>query len=352
MVYAQGCSAHGNDASGMAEAIGAAESADVVVVGLGLCGLNYAGEDPACPEIDEAEANERTSIELPGLQLELLQNLVATGKRVVLFLLNAGSVDVTWAKEHVDAIVWAGYPGELGGAAVANVLLGKTNPGGALPLTWYTQALMDKSSITDMAMRPSAHSPGRTYRFLPSAPAATTATSDLPLWPFGHSESYTTFKVAVVGGAGDGHGAGGGFGGGTGATHDGGVGGMIVFNATHKEQVVEVLVTNTGKVVGDKIVMLFAKAVEQTAVKVPPLRTLVGFERAVAIAPAAFRGGGSGGGGSGSGEARKVSFTVTASMFDLVNEDGVKVTAHGSTHKLEIGGDGAGSNLVVNVKVE
>ncbi|KAJ4848401.1 hypothetical protein Tsubulata_032769, partial [Turnera subulata] len=99
-----------------------------------------------------------------------------------------GPIDVSFAKNNprIGAIVWAGYPGQAGGAAIADVLFGTTNPSGKLPMTWYPQDYLAKVPMTEMGMRadPSKGYPGRTYRFY-KGPV---------VFPFGHGMSYTTFR--------------------------------------------------------------------------------------------------------------------------------------------------------------
>ena len=119
-------------------AVTLAKNSDIVVIGLGLCGDNYGlnggrklgdpeGEDKTCFTIQETETTDRLSLGLPGLQLPLLKAVVATGTPVVLFVINAGPVDLSWAKSNVAAIVSAGYGGEYGGQGIADVLTGTYN---------------------------------------------------------------------------------------------------------------------------------------------------------------------------------------------------------------------------------
>ncbi|KAI4375105.1 hypothetical protein MLD38_013015 [Melastoma candidum] len=134
----------------------AREVEDVVLV----MGLN---------QTDESEEHDRTDLVLPGRQQELIRSVSRAAKRpVILVLLCGGPVDVRFARddENVGSILWAGYPGEAGGYALAEVLFGEHNPGGKLPVTWYPQEFT-RVPMTDMRMRPnmSADYPGRTYRF-------------------------------------------------------------------------------------------------------------------------------------------------------------------------------------------
>jgi len=110
----------------------------------------------------------------------------AAKKPVVLVLLSGGPVDVSFAKTNpkIGAIVWAGYPGEAGGLAIAKVLFGEHNPGGKLPITWYPKDYI-KIPMTDMRMRPDPSSgyPGRTYRFYKGP----------KVFEFGYGLSYTKY---------------------------------------------------------------------------------------------------------------------------------------------------------------
>eukprot|EP00041_Stephanoeca_diplocostata_P033373 m.1101706 g.1101706 ORF g.1101706 m.1101706 type:complete len:148 (-) comp24326_c0_seq10:775-1218(-) len=90
---------------------------------------------------------------LPGAQLELFKAIMALGKPVVVFIMNAGPVDISYIKESGVPIVSAGYGGEFGGQATADVLTGAFNPGGALTYTVYPQEFTQKSSFRDMTMR-------------------------------------------------------------------------------------------------------------------------------------------------------------------------------------------------------
>ena len=93
----------------------------------------------------------------------------ASGKPIILVVMGGGVVDISEHKNNkaISAIIWCGYPGQSGGSAIADALLGNTNAFGRLALTWYPEAYTKQVALTDMAMRPSndTGSPGRTYRF-------------------------------------------------------------------------------------------------------------------------------------------------------------------------------------------
>src|ERR1700733_10285453 len=131
------------------------------------------------------ERASRSTLSLPGRQQELLEAAVATGKPVVLLLLNGRPLDITWASQHVPAILEAWCPGTEGGNAIANLLTGDANPGGKLPLTWprsvgqiptyYSQNLTQIPTETDT-------------RYWDSSSA--------PLYPFGYGLSYASFHLS------------------------------------------------------------------------------------------------------------------------------------------------------------
>ena len=131
------------------------------------------------------EAASRSSLELPGRQLELLQAVVATGTPVVLLVMNGRPLDLRWAAEHVPAILDIWYPGTQGGAAVANLLFGDVSPGGKLPFTW-PRTVGQVPMIYAHTRLARAGEPGARYWDEEST----------PLFPFGHGLSYGRFEYA------------------------------------------------------------------------------------------------------------------------------------------------------------
>ncbi|GFQ01574.1 probable beta-d-xylosidase 2 [Phtheirospermum japonicum] len=182
IIHQPGCAdvACANDAL-FGGAIEAARQSDAVVLVMGL------------DQSVEAEFRDRAGLLLPGHQQELISKVAAASKGpVVLVLMSGGPIDVSFAKNdpRVGAIVWAGYPGQAGGAAIADVLFGTHNPGGKLPMTWYPQEYLDNLPMTAMDMRsnPSTNYPGRTYRFYKGR----------VVYPFGHGMSYTSFVHTIA----------------------------------------------------------------------------------------------------------------------------------------------------------
>ncbi|GFQ08184.1 beta-d-xylosidase 1 [Phtheirospermum japonicum] len=139
----------------------------------------------------EREGLDRVDLLLPGYQQELVSRVAKASRGpVILVLMSGGPVDITFAKNDpkTAAILWVGYPGQAGGTAIADVLFGTTNPGGKLPMTWYTQNYLAKVPMTDMRMHPSRGYPGRTYRFYKGK----------VVYSFGFGLSYTKFKYTLV----------------------------------------------------------------------------------------------------------------------------------------------------------
>nr|GMD52130.1 probable beta-D-xylosidase 7 [Ipomoea batatas] len=172
-MYHQGCNFVNCTSTATDEAIKIAEVADNVVLIMGL------------DQTQEREKLDRTDLILPGKQESLISDIAKVAKKpVVLVLLSGGPIDVSFAKENpkIGSILWIGYPGEMGGIALAETIFGDNNPGGKLPSTWYPQDFI-KIPMTDMRMRPenSTGYPGRTYRFYTGP----------KVFEFGYGLSYT-----------------------------------------------------------------------------------------------------------------------------------------------------------------
>nr|KYP72537.1 putative beta-D-xylosidase 7 [Cajanus cajan] len=169
------------DRASIQDALDLAKNVDYVVLVMGL------------DQNQERESHDRHYLGLPGKQEQLIHTVAAVAKRpVVLVLLSGGPVDITSAKfDHkVGGILWAGYPGELGGLALAQVIFGDHNPGGKLPITWYPKDYIIKVPMTDMRMRadPATGYPGRTYRFYTGP----------KVYEFGYGLSYTNYSHNLI----------------------------------------------------------------------------------------------------------------------------------------------------------
>ena len=192
------------------------------------------------------EQASRSSLDLPGRQLELLQAVKATGKPVVLLLMNGRPLDISWAAENVPAILDIWYPGSEGGNAAADLLFGDANPGGKLPVTWMRHVGQVPIYYSHNLTQNPSQQDKRYWN-----------EKVVPLYPFGYGLSYTTFAVSnlklsqpeiKVGAAID----------------------------------VSVEVKNTGNRAGDEVVQLYIHQRAGGASR--PIRELKGFER-VTLAP-------------------------------------------------------------------
>ncbi len=157
------------------QAVRAARKADVVVAFVGLSPELEGEEMPI--HIAGFDEGDRTSIELPAVQEELLEAVHATGKPLVVVLMNGSALSVEWAKSHANAILEAWYPGEEAGHAIARTLTGENNPAGRLPVTFYA-GVGQIPAFDDYGMA------NRTYRYFRGR----------PLWPFGYGLSYSEFR--------------------------------------------------------------------------------------------------------------------------------------------------------------
>ncbi|MDI7775815.1 glycoside hydrolase family 3 C-terminal domain-containing protein [Asticcacaulis sp. EMRT-3] len=162
-----------------AEMQAAAKTADVVVAVVGLTS-DLEGEESKL-HVTGFDGGDRTSIDLPADQIELLQKAKALGKPLVVVLMNGSAINLAWAKQNASAIVEAWYPGESGGLAVGKVLAGAADPGGRLPLTFY-ESVKDLPPFDDYSMK------GRTYRYF----------TGTPVYPFGYGLSYTSFAYGPL----------------------------------------------------------------------------------------------------------------------------------------------------------
>ena len=171
-----------NDRSGFAAAIDAARKADVIIAAMGER-WDMTGE-----------AASRTSLDLPGSQQALLEELKKTGKPIVLVLMNGRPLSIQWAADNVDAILEAWYPGTMGGHAIADVLFGDYNPSGKLPVT-FPRNVGQVPIYYDVKNTGRPYTPdkqGQKYlsRYL--------NTPNSPLYPFGYGLSYTRFSYSPI----------------------------------------------------------------------------------------------------------------------------------------------------------
>jgi len=272
-----------------AEAVRVARQADVVVLFLGLT-ARLEGEEMRV-EIDGFHGGDRTRIDLPAPQQRLMERIVGLGKPTVLVLMSGSAVAVNWAQEHVPAILEAWYPGQAAGTAIADVLFGDYNPGGRLPITFF-RSVADLPPFDDYRMA------GRTYRFF----------DGLPLYPFGHGLSYTTFAYDRLRSSSD----------------------TLRGDAT---VTVSVDVKNTGTRAGDEVVQLYVRHPRSAVPR--PRRDLRGFRR-VTLRP---------------GETQTVEFPLAGPALAYWNPDAHRWVVENGPVVVELGASSADIRLKQEITV-
>jgi beta-glucosidase len=216
----------------LAKTRSAAQNSDLVIAVLGELA-------------DMSSENEsRATLDLPGIQEQMLETAAETGKPIVLVLENGRPLDIRWAAAHVPAILESWYGGTEGGNAVADVLFGDVNPGGKLPVSWPRVAGAEPLYYNHNLTHEPEDRPNFTSRYWDM--------SSKPLYPFGYGLSYTSFKFANLR-LGD-----------SSIKRDGGT-------------EVSVDVTNTGSIPGDAVAQVYIHQRSGSASR--PVRQLKGFRR-------------------------------------------------------------------------
>jgi len=214
------------------EAIQQAAECDAIVYVGGLS-PNLEGEEMPV-NLPGFDGGDRTRIELPEIQTQMLKRLKKTGKPVILVLMAGSALAINWENSNLDAILMAWYPGQEGGNAIASVLFGDYNPGGRLPVTFY-------SATTQLPPFENYDMKNRTYRYF----------KEKPLYPFGYGLSYTNFTYSNL---------------------------KLPATADTREKIkVSVTVTNAGGRAGDEVVQLYIK--HPTATVPVPIHALKAFKR-------------------------------------------------------------------------
>jgi beta-glucosidase len=264
--YAEGCPLYKDRSEWLAqpkdrftEAVSAAERADAVILCLGL-DASIEGEEGDAS--NEYNSGDKQHLNLPGLQQELMEVLYRTGKPIILVLLSGSALAISWADNHIPAIIQAWYPGAQGGKAIASMIFGDFSPSGRLPVTFYRTS-EELPDFHDYSMK------NRTYRYM---------TGDA-LYPFGYGLSYTRFEYTD-----------------------------IRLNATSIKAgdsiTCGVSIKNTGDCASEEAVQLYLKDVEAT-VNVPKWQ-LQGLKK-ILLHP---------------GEQAEVSFTISPRQMALIDDNG------------------------------
>ena len=236
-----------------------ARQADVAVVVLG-------GGQRTC-----GENKSRTSLELPGHQLKLLQAVQATGKPVILILINGRPLSVNWADKFVPAILEAWYPGSKGGTAVADILFGDYNPGGKLTVTFPKTV---GQIPFNFPYKPASQIDGGKNQ----GPDGNMSRINGALYPFGYGLSYTTFEYSDLE-----------------------ITPKVI--TPNQKATVRLKVTNTGKRAGDEVVQLYTRDILSSVTTYE--KNLAGFER-IHLKP---------------GESKEIVFTLDRKHLELLNAD-------------------------------
>lgn len=260
VAYAQGCEVNSESEAGFAEALAAAESAEVVVMVLG-------GRSGLAPYNTTGEFRDTTDLRLPGVQEKLVEIISAIGKPVILVLLNGRPASIGAVEGKANAVLEAWVPGEEGGRAVARALFGEVNPGGKLPISIPRSAgqVPVFYNHTPSGMR------SNIWGDYVNEPVA-------PLYPFGHGLSYTAFEYSDL--------------------H------MDKASAQPGETVsIALTVRNSGKVDGDEVVQLYVRDVYGSVPR--PVKELKGFTR-LNLKP---------------GESRRVTYLLPVNQLAFYNLD-------------------------------
>ncbi len=262
-------------------AIAAAKDADVVVA---VVGITSALEGEEMPVSEPGfQGGDRTSLDIPAPEEALVRAVAATGKPLVVVLTNGSALAARWEKAHADAILEAWYPGEEGGAAIANTLSGANNPAGRLPVTFY-EDVQQLPNFEDYSMK------GRTYRYF----------GGTPLWPFGYGLSYTNFTYGDLS--------------------------LPKAPVRAGESIhASVRVANSGKVAGDEVVQLYLKF---PGVAGAPVRALRAFQQ-IHLAP---------------GASEIVAFDLQPRDLSMVTEAG-EIIVSGGNYRVSVGAGQPGSGL-------
>jgi beta-glucosidase len=260
VTYARGCDAYCTSTSGFAAAVSAAQAAAVTVVAVGE------------PAAYSGEASSRSDISLPGQQTALIQAIAATGKPYVVVLMNGRPLTLDWVADNAPALLEAWYPGTEGGNAVADVLFGKVNPGGKLPMTFPRNVGQIPISYNELPTgRPYDPNNKYTSKYLDIP--------NTPQYPFGYGLSYSTFTLSNL------------------RVSAGSV-------STSGTVTVTADITNTGSVAGDDVAQLYIH--EDGTTILQPVRRLEGFQR-LTLAP---------------GQTKTVTFTLGPSNIGFYNNLG------------------------------
>lgn len=260
LLYAKGCNVNDTSTAGFAEALAAAQQADIIILTVGEA-RDMTGE-----------AKSRSNIRLPGVQEELAKLIIATGKPVVVLVSAGRPLVFNWIGDNAPAIVYTWWLGTEAGDAIADVLFGDYNPSGKLPMSFpLTEGQIPIYYNYYSTGRPATSDSDRFYR------SAYTDLSLYPKYPFGFGLSYTSFAYSDI---------------------------RLSSNQLRPGERIEatVTVTNTGRYDGEEVVQLYIRDLVGSVVR--PVRELKGFQKLMIRA----------------GESKQVSFTISTDDLRFYND--------------------------------
>ncbi len=232
-----------------------------------------------------SEANDRTSLALPGAQASMISQVEAANPDTVVYLETMGEVDTSSFAGTTPALLWSSYNGQRQGAALADVLLGRVSPSGHLPFTWYADA-SQLPAITDYNIRPTATTDGRTYQYFTGSIS----------WPFGYGLSYASFRYS-----------------------------HLSVNRTRADAndtvALSADVTNTGRVAGATVAQLYATTPDAPAALQRPAKRLLSFQK-VTLAP---------------GQTRQLTFSVRVPSLAFFDEGTNRYVVDDGQYGLQLG---------------
>ncbi len=234
-------------------------------------------------EVEGFHMGDRVTLDLPKIQSDLIKKIHATGKPIILVLLNGSAVSINWENENIPAILEAWYPGQAGGTAIASVISGKYNPAGRLPVTFY-------KSVDQLPVFNNYDMVGRTYRYFEGE----------PLYPFGYGLSFTEFEYSDI---------------------------SLSSNNIKPGDSAKVFIKirNSGNFSGEEVIQLYIKADQDNITQ----KSLKGFMR-VQLNP---------------GESKEISFNITPDLLQRWIENEGQVVAE-DTYKIMIGGSSSIKDLI------
>jgi beta-glucosidase len=290
VAYAKGCEIEGDSADGFAEALRLAQASDVALV--------VVGESAEM----SGEAASRSSLDLPGRQLDLVKAVQATGKPTVIILMNGRPLTINWIAENSQAILETWFAGTQAGHAIADVLFGDVNPGGKLPVTFPRSVGQVPLYYNQMNTgRPPDVNNKYTSKYL-DVPVT-------PLYPFGYGLSYTQFRLSNL---------------------------QLSAKSIRPDGrlTVSIEIENTGQRAGDEVLQLYIRDVASSVTR--PVRELKGFQR-LTLQP---------------GEKRRVEFTLVPEQLGFYNRE-MRFVVEPGAFKVMVGNSSVGgleSNFDVNEK--